>query len=401
MQNPWGGTVHTEIREHVFTLAKPTPESNVASICLLVEGSQLTSVGTEVPVEGGEVCKVSVPSWMVATMPTWWDLLLPIWEVDPPSEQVLEEAIVAHVNMNAHAVGRARLGANTLVHFAGEGAQSPLDALDEALGGLRGGGFESRSQPGDAAAGAGQPAREKPPLALCVVLPRGAFSEPRATVEKRLGSLAPDLDVLLSLTEDYEGSWSRAFGHGKGPGSYLLNARGDFVWKHQGAPEARAFEEIGRHLLNGSPLRYHALRLDLPRCGPAPDLLYPTSGGTRLALRRLRGRPVTLLFWKSWSRACIREILRLQSRREEEGERVILAIVSGEDPGRLPRLAEEHGLSLTLVPDPQGRIARRYGISCWPTSVFVDPEGRVSGAHFGAHRGHHRHAAADAGSQRS
>jgi len=38
--------------------------------------------------------------------------------------------------------------------------------------------------------------------------------------------------------------------------------------------------------------------------------------------------------------------------------------------------------------DPERRIARRYGISCWPTVVRVDAEGRVAGARFGLEHAH-------------
>ena len=387
MSLPWGASVQTEIREHVFDLTKPSGV-NVAGVCLAIEGTQVSSHGTEIPnLEGGDVCSVRPPSWLVATMPKWWDLFLPIWEIDPSPEERLDESILAHVNMNARATGRTRLGANTIVHFAGDGAQAPLDGLDEALGGLGGGAFQQIRSGGQERPEEESGGRQRgKPIAVCLVLPRGELSESRAEVEKRLGSLDRHTDVLLTITEDYEGRWSRAFAHEGGPGSYLLNARGEFVWQTRGEPEARAFVEASRHLLNGPEISYHPLRLDVPRCGPAPNVLFPTTGGRRMALRRLRGRAVWLVFWKSWSTPCVRELRRLEGLREtSEGEApVVLAVNSGEDRECLPGVVEKLGLELTVVPDPNGRIARSYGVPCWPTTVFIDEDGNVSGAHYGA-----------------
>ncbi len=104
-----------------------------------------------------------------------------------------------------------------------------------------------------------------------------------------------------------------------------------------------------------------------------------------MALCRLRGRPVWLV-WKSWSTPCVRELRRLEELRQtSEGEApVILAVHSGEDRESLPGVVEELGLEPTVVPDPDGRIARSYGVPCWPTTVFIDEDGNVSGAHYGA-----------------
>jgi hypothetical protein len=46
------------------------------------------------------------------------------------------------------------------------------------------------------------------------------------------------------------------------------------------------------------------------------------------------------------------------------------------------------GLTLPLVQDFDQRIARDYGVRCWPTTVTLDPEGRVEHVQFGVDPGH-------------
>jgi hypothetical protein len=44
---------------------------------------------------------------------------------------------------------------------------------------------------------------------------------------------------------------------------------------------------------------------------------------------------------------------------------------------------QQHNLRLTLIEDPGQRIVRLYGVTCWPTSVAINPEGIVRRVQFG------------------
>lgn len=367
-QNPWGGVTHTWTDEHGFVLPAPAGDQNVLSVCLYVEGSRTRRDGSVEQVLAGDVCRVSAPSWIVATMPPWWDLFLPIWEIEMGPDDGLEEGMQGHVNGLANAVPRTTLGANSVVHFAGDESARPLEALGRALDGLG--------------------SRPEVPMAVYLVLPRGALADRRSAVEERLGTLRRDLGVHLAVTEDYEGSWSRAFGWEKGAATFVMNARGEFVGRQAGPPEGSFLAELERRLLPGRPLRHRQLRLAVPEGECPPDVGFRYLDGRRSGLRRLRGKPVLLSFWKSWSAPCLRELQRLQRVCDQVGPEAptVVAVNGGEDAAVVERTAAELGLTVSVAVDPGRRIARRFGIQCWPTNVSIGEDGRVRTAHFGVGR---------------
>jgi peroxiredoxin len=61
----------------------------------------------------------------------------------------------------------------------------------------------------------------------------------------------------------------------------------------------------------------------------------------------------------------------------------VLAINDGEDPAIAKKVAAEHKFSAVLVTDPERAIARAYGVSLWPTIVFLDAFGLVRQVRFG------------------
>lgn len=139
------------------------------------------------------------------------------------------------------------------------------------------------------------------------------------------------------------------------------------------------------HLVPARGPRFRFRGAGTPVGRAAPDFAFEYAPGERLALRRLRGRPVLLVFWKSWSAPCLAELRRLQSHRAaaERGRLLILAVNDGQDPAVVDAVRREEGLAITLVPDSSGRIARLYGITGWPTTVYIDARGHVRGVQHG------------------
>jgi peroxiredoxin len=94
-----------------------------------------------------------------------------------------------------------------------------------------------------------------------------------------------------------------------------------------------------------------------------------------------------MTFWQSWSAPCLAELRRLQ-RSQNAGQRGAPFIVAFH--GGAPRknkdfddIRKEHGLSLTIVQDAEHRVARRFGVRCWPTTIAIDPEGRIERIQLG------------------
>ena len=99
-----------------------------------------------------------------------------------------------------------------------------------------------------------------------------------------------------------------------------------------------------------------------------------------------------LNFWQSWSAPCLTELSRLQRLHQASAERpFIVAFHGGKDSKALDEIRKRLGLSFPLVQDAQQRIARRYGVRCWPTTVTVDADGLVQRVQHGIGLEHEHH----------
>jgi peroxiredoxin len=221
---------------------------------------------------------------------------------------------------------------------------------------------------------------------IVVVLPPGSLAQTRSVVERRLGAFAARVHLPLVVTKDYEGSWTQAFGGTGAEATYLLSGEGELVWSHQGRLDIASLTTVlDQHVRAGSRRRSQPLRLAVQAGEPAPEILLDDGRGGGLSRQQLRGRRVVLMFWKFCSRPCLAELRRLQ-RLYDRGRAhapLIFAVGDGEGPDRIAEVARDHHLRFTLVSDSDRRIARRYGVNCWPTMVSINDDGLIDAIHAG------------------
>ena len=390
---PWKCKPHSSgDKPHSFIYSKPAAlqDSPIwsARICLAIEGTQVLPDGNTRGVGGHRgTCGARAREPFVVLDPLTEHIYEVLgWPEPPAPDGVLEESIDGHVNiLAAHPIPAGGPTTNTLIYFAGPRADKPLEALDKALGLIR---------------------RRDFALTFVVVMPKGTFASRSREVEDRLGlpqergqqiaSERTDEDrpesrqggfpVSLVITEDYVEGWTRAFGLTETPASYLVNARGEFVWKQQGSLDAEKLAAaLDQHLLPSPQRPPLPLRLTVQPGDRALDATFEDDQAQVLALRRLRGRQILLNFWQSWSTPCIKELRRLQLLHEAGGERapVIVAVNGGEAREAIAEVRRQHKLTFALVPDAEQRIARLYGVACWPTTVAINEEGIVNRVQFG------------------
>lgn len=98
-----------------------------------------------------------------------------------------------------------------------------------------------------------------------------------------------------------------------------------------------------------------------------------------VSLASLRGRPLLLNFWASWCEPCRAEMpsLELLEARHAPAGLKVLAINFRETDGTVKRFVEQTGLSLTVLRDRDGGVARDYGVKIYPTTIAVDRAGRA------------------------
>jgi peroxiredoxin len=357
----WSGTQKNLTDEHQFIMPKPAGLTDISQICLRIEGIQIAPNGHEISIAAGTTCQLPEPEFAI-DLPSWWEpLALPTWRPDLHEATALRDAIAGHVGVQSDLPEMEPSARNTLVYFAEWRSERPLASLNAAL---------SRT-------------RIKP-------APMGAFDSSRREFEARLPPISERAGAPMQFTEDDEGGWTRTFGVVRTPSAYLVNARREFVWKHGGEPDPSALATVlDQHAVPPRAPQFRPLRLTVVLGDSAPDAAFEDDLGDQFALHRFRGRNMLLNFWQSWSPPCLAELSRLQRLHEASAERpFIVAFHGGKDSKRLDEIRKRLGLSFPLVQDSQQRLARRYGVRCWPTTIMVDAEGRVQHIQFGTEHEH-------------
>ncbi|MEZ0277084.1 MAG: TlpA family protein disulfide reductase [Roseimicrobium sp.] len=361
----WNGVTRTATEMHRFVFPKPPGITSISHVCLRLEGTRILANGQTQNISGGTTCIAPAPD-IVLDVPSWWEpVTLPIWMPDITDDMVLRDAIAGHVTIQSVRPQKLATGHNTLVYFPEWPSERPLQALGDALKKL---------------------SQRNPSLLVIVVLPEGAFDSTRKELNEKLGGDKEKLPVPLQLTEDDEGGWARSFGLSKRASYYLVNARREFVWKHEGNVDAgELLAALEKHLVPAASPRTIPLRLAVDSGATAPDVTFQDAESQRFALHRMRGQTMLLNFWQSWSAPCLAELERLQQLHEKGGKDAptIVSFHGGKDAKKMEELRKRLGLTFTVVQDTEQREARKYGIRCWPTTVEVNADGNVEHAQFG------------------
>ncbi|MDB6147205.1 MAG: hypothetical protein JWO45_869, partial [Spartobacteria bacterium] len=364
----WSGTLKTFTDPHHFIMPKPAGLTQISQICLRIDGTQITPDGHEAAISGGTLCQVPQPEVSI-DLPSWWaPITLPIWRPDVGESTTLRDAIAGHVGLQPVVPGKQPPSRNMLVYFADWRSEKPLAALNAALG---------------------RAIKDTPPLVV-VVVPSGAFDSSRREFESRLPSTGERVELSMQFTEDNEKGWTRTFAVEKTPSIYLVNSRQEFVWKQEGDIDPSSLAAaLDQHKAPTRPQQFQPLHLAVAPGDFAPDLSFEDDQKNPFALHRYRGRTIILSFWQSWSAPCLTELSRLQRLNEaSKGETFIVAFHGGADGNVLEEIRKRLALTFPLVQDSQQAFARRYGVRCWPTTVSVNPDGRVQHIQLGTEHEH-------------
>ena len=114
----------------------------------------------------------------------------------------------------------------------------------------------------------------------------------------------------------------------------------------------------------------------------APELHFTDLEGARLSLSDLRGRPVLLNFWATWCLPCRAELPALKAWARLHPEVAVLGISVDRDPFALKAKLPSFGIPWRVFQD-DGSAQAAFDVHILPTSILLDAEGRVLGAHSG------------------
>jgi cytochrome c biogenesis protein CcmG, thiol:disulfide interchange protein DsbE len=329
--------------------------SGYTPLCLTVKGLRLSSSGPVVaqpvtatmcgynsfPVVNGLSVALNEPLAMVALTQRGPDGML---------------QVAGHTSAQVDRTGRGT--PNLIVYFADEKSADNLEFLTQALR---------------------ESGRTDATTAVLAVLTPGQMTKARYTQGIIYG-------------DSQGGAWERVFGANitRRPTTLIVSPKGNVAWQHAGELDAATLAAaLRKNLAAGGSVRRDLLGLNLRIGRQAPNFLFELAPGHGLTLRKLVGQSVILVFWKSTlkpSMEAVRDLQKTIGKAAGQGP-VVLAINDGEAPELAKKAAAENGLSATVVADPERKISLVYGVSIWPTMVFLDMLGLVRGIRFGRSAG--------------
>lgn len=107
--------------------------------------------------------------------------------------------------------------------------------------------------------------------------------------------------------------------------------------------------------------------------------------GNLVQLADFAGKTVLLNAWASWCPPCRAEMPDLIDfyAQHRDDNFIILAVNAGESKATASRFAEEMGLTFPVLLDSHFHLLDSLGIDSYPTSILVDPHGKIVKIHIG------------------
>lgn len=146
-------------------------------------------------------------------------------------------------------------------------------------------------------------------------------------------------------------------------------------------------EEVAVELPTQTPQVFgvRPIREVIGEAAPDFDLNALNATASRVRLFGLRGTPVVLLFFASWSDASLEGLKILDALRPEFTENgiAVFALSTLEPKDAAARIQERLGLRVQLLVDEDGAVGEAYGISTLPSLFFIARDGILKDGLFG------------------
>ena len=117
----------------------------------------------------------------------------------------------------------------------------------------------------------------------------------------------------------------------------------------------------------------------------APDFTVQDWDGNEVHFSDYVGKPIVLNFWAHWCGPCQTEMPEFNAAYERLGGEVTFLMVhegAAVDDGKAK--VTEGGYTFPVVFDVDGSAGSIYGITAYPTTIFIDAEGNLQAYYMGA-----------------
>lgn len=107
--------------------------------------------------------------------------------------------------------------------------------------------------------------------------------------------------------------------------------------------------------------------------------------GKTVHLSDYKGKTVLINAWATWCPPCRAEMPDLENyyRQQKDNDFVILAINAGDTLEQAQGFVRSNNLSFPVLLDPEVEILQALGITGFPTSILINPDGIVKYIHIG------------------
>jgi thiol-disulfide isomerase/thioredoxin len=117
---------------------------------------------------------------------------------------------------------------------------------------------------------------------------------------------------------------------------------------------------------------------------PAPDFSLQTLSGDTVTLSDYAGRVVLINYWATWCIPCRAEMPLLQKYADQYPDKlVVLAVNNGEREVDVEAFIREQDLTLPVLLDPDAAVSDLYRVRGFPTTMFIDRDGKIRYQHIG------------------
>lgn len=113
----------------------------------------------------------------------------------------------------------------------------------------------------------------------------------------------------------------------------------------------------------------------------APDFSLATLDGKKMGPADFRGKVVFLNFWATWCPPCREEMPAMENlHRKMQGLpfQMLAVSIDKEGAATVAPFVRELGLTFPVLLDPEGKVAKKYGLTGTPETFIINLDGKTA-----------------------